>query len=160
MKKCSKCKESKDESGFHKDKRAKSGLASWCIECHQRYNQFNKSGRTNWSREYLKHQKALRLKWAAEHPNQVKLYKLRSDHKRRVKLINSPFPKEFRLGPCCWVCLSTENLTVDHIIPVSRGGTNDISNLTTLCGSCNSRKNNKLYSEWLETPDFLKGEFK
>lgn len=31
-------------------------------------------------------------------------------------------------------------LTVDHIVPVSRGGTNDPSNLRTLCRSCNSRK--------------------
>lgn len=31
-------------------------------------------------------------------------------------------------------------LTIDHIVPVSRGGTNAEHNLTTLCRSCNSRK--------------------
>lgn len=43
----------------------------------------------------------------------------------------------------CLYCRSKENLTIDHIKPVSRGGTDDIKNLQILCKSCNSRKGNK-----------------
>ena len=32
------------------------------------------------------------------------------------------------------------NLTVDHIVPKARGGTNDPENLRVLCRPCNSRK--------------------
>jgi len=38
-------------------------------------------------------------------------------------------------------------LQVDHIVPVSKGGKNDISNLITSCCSCNSGKSDKLLDE-------------
>lgn len=48
-----------------------------------------------------------------------------------------------RDGYRCQVCQAPGGiveLTVDHIVPVSAGGTNDQTNLQTLCRSCNSRK--------------------
>ncbi len=36
------------------------------------------------------------------------------------------------------------NLTIDHIIPLARGGQNDISNLQTLCFVCNRQKTDNI----------------
>lgn len=45
----------------------------------------------------------------------------------------------------CANCHEDRPLTRDHIVPLSRGGTNDISNIQPLCGSCNSSKGAKLW---------------
>ncbi|MDA0780661.1 MAG: HNH endonuclease signature motif containing protein [Proteobacteria bacterium] len=42
-------------------------------------------------------------------------------------------------NPLCVVC-GTAGTDVDHILPLSKGGTNELSNLQTLCHSCHSRK--------------------
>jgi 5-methylcytosine-specific restriction endonuclease McrA len=47
----------------------------------------------------------------------------------------------------CQYCGSREELTVDHIIPVSRGGKTEFENCVTACKICNARKGNKLPSE-------------
>jgi hypothetical protein len=43
----------------------------------------------------------------------------------------------------CKVCETHDNITVDHIIPLSKGGTDELDNLQLLCRSCNSSKGNK-----------------
>lgn len=40
----------------------------------------------------------------------------------------------------CVLCGSTERLTIDHIISIYRGGTDDDDNLQTLCNRCNAGK--------------------
>ncbi len=40
-----------------------------------------------------------------------------------------------------------ESLTRDHLIPMSRGGTNEWSNVVTACSSCNTRKANRMPTE-------------
>ena len=44
----------------------------------------------------------------------------------------------------CRECGDWHGLTVDHIIPWSKGGLTKLENLQTLCRSCNSRKGNKI----------------
>ena len=41
------------------------------------------------------------------------------------------------------MCQQIKPLTVDHVVPISKGGSNDISNIQPLCCNCNSKKNAK-----------------
>ncbi len=47
----------------------------------------------------------------------------------------------------CVYCGSTKQLTLDHVIPRSRGGSNSWDNLVTCCHNCNVRKANKTPQE-------------
>lgn len=50
----------------------------------------------------------------------------------------------------CTYCGETfVRLTMDHVIPLSRGGTHTLSNIVPACSSCNSRKNTKLLAEFV-----------
>ena len=64
-------------------------------------------------------------------------------------------PEEFRLkckayGNRCAYCNEEVPLTVDHIVPLSRGGSNSIENVVPACKHCNSTKGTRTYSEFLE----------
>ena len=50
--------------------------------------------------------------------------------------------KDFYGKPC--VKCGKPADTIDHIVPVSRGGTNDTSNLQPLCRSCNQHKHDSM----------------
>lgn len=42
--------------------------------------------------------------------------------------------------PTCLCCGRGESLTIDHVIPMSKGGDNVVGNLQVLCFKCNSAK--------------------
>ena len=46
---------------------------------------------------------------------------------------------------CCGKKLNVNTMTIDHIIPRSRGGSNGQENLTALCYDCNQKKGNDFY---------------
>lgn len=47
----------------------------------------------------------------------------------------------------CQYCGTTEGLTIDHVIPKSRGGSDTWENLVTACNSCNHKKGNRTPKE-------------
>lgn len=47
----------------------------------------------------------------------------------------------------CQYCGSNNNLTIDHVLPVSRGGKWSWENLVTACNECNSKKGHKTLEE-------------
>ena len=52
-----------------------------------------------------------------------------------------------RDGHACQYCGTRERLTVDHVLPKSRGGTDTWKNLVAACIRCNNRKGNRTPEE-------------
>ncbi len=58
----------------------------------------------------------------------------------------------------CHYCRSRtprQELTMDHIVPLARGGSSIKSNLAAACKSCNTKKKTMLPQEWEEYMDAL-----
>lgn len=54
-----------------------------------------------------------------------------------------------RLGNVCFYCGGAKKLTVDHNVPLARGGTDNIGNILPACRSCNSKKNARTALEFI-----------
>ena len=52
-----------------------------------------------------------------------------------------------RDGHTCVYCESKKNLTIDHVMPRSRGGENTWENLATCCTKCNGKKGDRTPEE-------------
>lgn len=52
-----------------------------------------------------------------------------------------------RDGNKCMYCGSTKHLTIDHIIPRSKGGGDNYFNLVVACSKCNTKKGDRLLEQ-------------
>ena len=79
-------------------------------------------------------------------PLVIKLIKVvRLIYKNKV-----PFSKRnimVRDGYKCMYCGTPRRLTIDHVIPISKGGKNNFENCTTACQPCNNKKGNRTPSQ-------------
>jgi hypothetical protein len=58
----------------------------------------------------------------------------------------------------CAYCGSEENLTLDHITPRSKGGSEKVTNILCACHSCNHSKGHKMWSDWFLQQAFFTTE--
>ena len=51
----------------------------------------------------------------------------------------------------CAYCGKKSEVTIDHVVPLSRGGRHESSNVLPSCGACNFRKGKRTLREWSAT---------
>jgi len=80
------------------------------------------------------------------YPSVIRLKKFAKLANRKIDLTRKNVMK--RDGMQCQYCGKKHvNLTVDHILPKSRGGKDEWENLTTACNECNNKKGNRTPEE-------------
>lgn len=127
------------------------------------YHEYNKNNK-EYNREKAK-------KWAKENKERYKENQRLYAHKRRDLLKNTKcdFSKEEwrdcqrffsdSKGKYCSYCgKHTENMTIDHVIPVIKGGTHTKENILPSCSSCNSQKSSTDFLKWYRDKDFYSNE--
>ena len=58
----------------------------------------------------------------------------------------------------CAYCESEDNLTIDHILPQSKGGLDTTTNVVCSCHSCNQSKGHEHWKLWYVQQDFYSEE--
>ncbi len=88
------------------------------------------------------------------------------DHIKREKakareLRNSQWWKRKRSSGICYYCgrkFRADELTMDHLVPVARGGRSVAGNVVPACKECNNKKKYLLPMEWEEYLSRIKKE--
>jgi len=113
--------------------------------------------RKEYAREYSR-------KWRIDNPDITRMY----DHKRRARVkgnggsytldeINDLFEKQEGFCFYCGELLYSsfdKDIHVEHKIPLSRGGTSNISNIALSCARCNLQKGTRTHEEFLRARSF------
>lgn len=139
--------------------------ANWTPEQHERENQYRRYYRkvsasyAGYERGYREAHKEKKLEqtknWLNDNPQ------MNSEYHRRKRANKAASPRHhsakdrlhtFNLqrGKCFWCGCDApwDSGQIDHVIPISLGGHDGVSNIVWTCASCNASKGQKLPSEW------------
>lgn len=177
LQRCSVCKVEKSLEEFHKNKNRQNGRTVTCKPCankrtrlweienpekvlensrrlyHKNIEHSREKRRKRVRKWYAKNSAKAReasKSWRERNPESRRHYE---NKRRTLKKNNGVYEislketKKIASMPCS-NCQKSDNITIDHILPLSRGGRHSIGNLQPLCFSCNSSKGTKTMMEW------------
>jgi 5-methylcytosine-specific restriction endonuclease McrA len=170
QKRCPTCQEWLPLDAFNKDRNQADGKSVYCRMCRKAYDKrwrdknmgymgrylrsYLREVKTNGPRPrankseltYQERRKDVIERWQRTHREERHAIAHRSRSRRSVAGHHTA--NELRalyqwFGHCCLSCGRVDDIAIDHVVPISKGGANTINNLQPLCKSCNSRKATK-----------------
>lgn len=169
---CRKCGETKAISEFYRNKGSRDGRSNSCKVCNNAstyaWRAANPGGHARIQQKYrTKHPERAQAatdRWLAKHPehHSERMKRRWADPQERRKLLDIKRERRHRaranggrgltreqtralLAQPCAYC-GAKATQIDHVIPVSRGGTHDPDNVVPACKHCNAQK-------WTFTPE-------
>jgi 5-methylcytosine-specific restriction endonuclease McrA len=169
---CARCGQIKSLDNFPRASRAKDGLNWSCRECVNLINrlsyqknkvQISARRKTNatqkaknlvisnqWIKDNPERAKKLWSDWAKNNPDRGRIKNAARRSRVKNAITYTVIGKDMRTllrGPCFY-CQAKGSMSLDHVVPLSRGGTHGIGNLVAACKSCNSSKRDRFITEW------------
>lgn len=164
---CSTCRIEKGIDNFGTNPSSKDGLRNECKNCRNAKTRFKYENDSHFrknesiraaiiylnNREYILNRSK---QWSKENPEK----KVEQSHRRQARLYGQfefDLPKDFvkilneLQNNACAYCSRTDiKLTIEHMLPISRGGKHCFANVILACVTCNFSKHSKTLEEWLE----------
>lgn len=124
-------------------------------ERYEANKEFELARNRKWSDKNREYHRAINRQWSKDNPEASRAIVAR----RRARIVGADgsYSKHdvkalmIEQGGVCTACrcdLSESGYHIDHMMPLSKGGANDKSNLQLLCPTCNRRKGAKLPDAW------------
>jgi 5-methylcytosine-specific restriction endonuclease McrA len=139
---CRDCLEAKPKEEFVKNSGRPSGYERCCKECEAKRS---RERRARMTYEEKRHARRNWRNWNIDQDKERERQRKKGRVRYKQEKQYPPLPRNvlellIKEYGCCLRCGETENLSRDHVIPLSLGGPNTMENLQLLCVSCNARK--------------------
>ena len=159
MKYCSNCKRELPLAEFHVDKGHADGRSSRCKECRRRWVASRKAETSNYNARYYALNRERRLAEIHHYQEQHPEVKVGYRHRYRARKRNADGSHTLadltrifeRQGGRSYYCdrrmFAINEGHFDHVIPLSRGGSDGPENLVFACPPCNWKKHARMPDE-------------
>ena len=132
--------------------RYKEQLAKWGAE----NRDYKREQDRNWYRQNAEHAKAVRRQYAKD--NSQNWRNQRARRRAQVGATVNKITKAEWLGlieqyekRCAYCEQPTEKPTMDHVVPLIKGGSHTVDNIVPACGPCNREKSDRSVVEFMAT---------
>lgn len=164
VKRCVRCREYVSVELFNRNAKSSDGLGAYCRPCahatEKAWREANperkRAGVTRWRHANPEKKKAIEDRYRNT-PAGRDVIRRRNGRRRAIE---AGVPNNFTRDQhedllrvykgLCYVCRAPAT-SLDHVVPVSKGGPHTAGNLRPACTSCNSRKRHTDLLEWLES---------
>lgn len=156
---CSKCKKPYPctEEYFQRKGGSRKGLVSVCKPCTKKLGAISYLENrekvlvkhAEWEKAHLKERNAYKDNWRKDHPDVHNAKEARRRARKRGSPVVKFTAKDWLVVKeaygfrCAYCRRKSKKLTMDHVIPLSKGGNHTLENICPCCRSCNSRKGNR-----------------
>ncbi len=136
---CARVRERRDEAVRETERRY------WEERRGRKREKVRADARAKYLRNPEKYKQQLR-EWAAAHPAYISEHARKKNFRRRGAPMDGDaiaYVQVLRRDPCAYCGATDSTPEIDHIIPISAGGTSECQNLTAACRQCNAAKLHK-----------------